>query len=194
MSEYTSTCRKLSALSLAFMAAIVLASCERIGDASVDRSDGAYSKIEGRNDQNATKHICGTQKRANFCPTDFTRLAVLPSAADGKEIWILGYLAIDGGQVALFATEDDYLEMQYGRSIRVQGGREQLVDLFTRFGYKKVRLRGKFRSNSFDDSNNDRLGEILPPISGKLVVRRGVTEEAKDIGVDLDFLQKSKPD
>ena len=92
-------------------------------------------------------HVCGSSlRRQDFCPTDFERLAVSPISADGKKVWILGYLAIDNGQVVIFATEEDFLDLQYGRSISVHGTREQLVKLFSEFGYKKVRISGQFRA------------------------------------------------
>lgn len=75
--------------------------------------------------------------------------------------------------------------MQYGRSVRVLGSREQLEELFAEFGYKKVRLRGKFRANTYDDPRNDRLGDLSSPVTGKLVLPRSEMEGVQDIRVDM---------
>src|SRR5690554_3839988 len=148
---------KLAWLVIISMLAPVLVACERESEVIASSGDvGIVAKSD--NPPSWRGHVCGlSSERVEFCPTDFTRLAAHPLAANGKEIWIVGYLAVDGGQVALFATEEDYMDMQYGRSVRVLGSREQLEEIFSEFGYKKVRLRGEFRANTFNDPRNDRL-------------------------------------
>lgn len=166
-------------------AALSSSSCTNEFDDNVGHTGVKVDAI----DASRNGHVCGqSQDRKRFCPTDFTRLAAAPAAADGKEIWILGYLGIDGGQVALFASEEDFLNMEYGRSIGVQGTRVQLESLFNDFGYKKTRLKGMFRANSYDDPRNDRLGELFPPVTGRLVEQRNSLEGAQDIKVDVRLL------
>ncbi|MEN5118214.1 hypothetical protein ABE488_12920 [Luteimonas sp. TWI662] len=168
-----------------------------IAACSQESKEGSSVKLDPgisakeRNQRDWGGHVCGlSRERAEFCPTDFIRLASYPLAADGKEIWIIGYLAVDGGQVALFASEEDYLDMQYGRSIRVLGTREQLEGILSEFGYKKVRLRGRFRANSFDSIKNDRLGDLLSPVTGRVVSPRSGMEGIQDIRVDVRDQQR----
>lgn len=177
---------RLAGLAIILMLAPVLVACDQESKDAVLSGADVGTDAKADNQRNRSGHVCGlSSERMEFCPTDFIRLAAYPSAADGKEVWILGYLAVDGGQVALFATEDDYLDMQYGRSVRVLGSREQLEEVVAEFGYKKVRLRGKFRANSYDDPKNDRLGDLLSPVAGKLVLPRSEMEGVQDIRVDI---------
>lgn len=172
--------------------AITLSSCMTEHDDDVEHSRAKDNVIDVAVSHGSRDgHVCGqSQDRKKFCPTDFTRLAAAPFAAEGKEIWILGYLGIDGGQVALFASEEDFLNMEYGRSIQVQGTRAQLESLINEFGYKKTRLKGIFRANSYDDPGNDRLGELLPPVTGRLVEQRNSLEGVQDIKVDVHLLNQ----
>jgi hypothetical protein len=178
--------RKAKGLVVFFLLALILSACKQRNENSASSVDVSGIALETGNQRSWSRHVCGiSPERMEFCPTDFTRLATYPIAADGKEVWILGYLAIDGGHVVLFATEEDYLDMQYGKSIRVLGSREQLEEIFTELGYRKVRLKGKFRANSFDDPRNDRLGELLSPVIGQPVFARSDMEGVRDIRVDV---------
>lgn len=136
-------------------------------------------------------HVCGASVARNeFCPTDFVRLAAAPMSADGKELWILGYLVVDGGEVALFASEHAYKNMEYGRSIRIEGSRSDLASLISHSGYQWVRIAGKFRANSFQDPKNDRLGTIVPPVEARHARPRADEREGiDDILVGSEYLQ-----
>jgi len=163
-----------------------LAECGQTIESGEPSRDYAELSADAGDQSIRARHICGaSSERMDFCPTDFIRLAVDPLAADGKEVWIIGYLAVDGGQVVLFASEEDFLDMQHGRSIRLVGSREQLEGVVSEFGYKKVRLGGKFRANDYADPKNDRLGDLLPPVTGRIVLPRSEKEGVQDIRVDV---------
>lgn len=132
------------------------------------------------------KHICGiSPPRRDYCPTDFTRLAVDPAAASQKEMWILGYLAVDDGAVVLYENESAYRYMEYGKSIRIEGAREDLSELASSFGYRVVRIGGTFHANSYTDPRDDRLGRLVGPLRVREAqVRLGEREGPTDIALE----------
>lgn len=167
--------------------AFLMSGCEYKSENSTDATEAPVYMVSSSDLRKWVGHVCGlSMERAKYCPTDFVRLGSSPRAADGKEVWILGYLAIDNRQLVLFATEEDYLDMQYGRSIRLRGTREQLARIFSEFGNKKVRLGGVFRANHYDDPGNDRLGDLMWPISGSVASPREDLGGIDDIGVDIE--------
>lgn len=176
-------------VSIYFLSAICLSSV--ITGCAGEREGEAISGIEDSTARRGLAgHVCGlSMARDQYCPTDFVRLASSPLAADGKELWILGYLAVDDGQVALFASEQDYLYMQHGRSVRLRGTRDQLVHIFSKYGNRMVRLGG-VRANDYNMEENDRLGDLLWPITIKAALPREYVGGVDDIRVDLDDLQE----
>lgn len=178
-----------SAAGMLWLSIFLLASCNMEQDkpeVGVDRSAS-----EARVDASKTNHVCGASlARRDFCPTDFVRLASSPASANEKQLWIIGYLAVDGGQVALFSSERAYMNMEYGRSIRVEGSRSDLSSLVSQFGYQMVRLAGEFHANSFEDPKNDRLGVLLPPVEARRAqTRMGPREGVDDIRVGSEYEQ-----
>jgi hypothetical protein len=132
--------------------------------------------------------VCTLERRKNWCETDFLRLSTNPYSAKGKHLRITGFLAVDNGIVALFASEEDYKSMERGRSIEVRGSREELVKLFSEFGYKKVRLEGTFGID-LHTRRGGWLGVLLPPHAGTEVHPREAREGVEDIAVDVGFIE-----
>lgn len=173
-------CLNLVTPVLMFGLMLSLASC------TIDSAeDGGSAEVRQSSGFPVRDHICGASPpRRDYCPTDFVRLAVDPTAAGQKEIWILGYLVVDDGEVVLYANEDAYRNMEYGRSIRVEGPQEELSELISDFGYRSVRLGGTFYANSYSDPRDDRLGHIVSPVKAKEAqVRLGEREGAGDIAI-----------
>ena len=129
--------------------------------------------------------------RANWCGVDFTRLAAHPRTVSGKRLFILGYLAVDGGIVSLFARKEDYIRLEYGRSLEVGGDRHDLVALIQAHGNSYVRLEGTYRLPELGPSRSGRLGTLEPPIEAFEFQPRAFEQGPEDIGVRVRYLDES---
>lgn len=125
--------------------------------------------------------------RANWCAADFTRLAAHPEALVGKRIFILGYLAVDGGVVSLFASEEDYLRMEEGRSLEIGGNRSDLSALFEAHGNRYVRIEGTYEFPPVGRGRSARLGVLEPPIVARAFHPRARTQGVDEILVRIRY-------
>ena len=109
---------------------------------------------------------CSTRKDGrSWCLMDFFRLASMPHLFDGETIYLTGFLAIDGGSLVLYSSEEDFQYRQPWRSLRIRGSANQIEAIAQGHLYQYVRLEGSFDSNDRADIESGRLGSMLPPVS-----------------------------
>jgi hypothetical protein len=130
------------------------------------------------------KFMCA---RADWCEVDFTRLAAHPEVLIGKRVFILGYLGIDHGVVSLFATQDDFLRMQSGRSLEIAGSRRDLSALVETHGNQYVRIEGTYQFPPLGRGRSGRLGTLVPPLIAREFHARSSEQAMDDISVRVQY-------
>jgi hypothetical protein len=129
--------------------------------------------------------------RADWCGVDFTRLAAHPEVLVGKRIFILGYLSVDHGVVSLFASEEDYVRMEAGRSLEIGGNRRNLSALVEAHGNKYVWIEGTYEFPHVGRGRSARLGSLIPPIVAREFQARSLEQGADDILVRVRYPDES---
>lgn len=125
--------------------------------------------------------------RVDWCGVDFTRLAAHPEVLVGKRVFILGYLSVDRGVVSLFASEEDYLRMEEGRSLEIGGNRRELSALVEAHGNKYVRIEGTYEFPPIGRGRSARLGALVPPIMVREFHARSIDQGVDDILVRVRY-------
>lgn len=128
----------------------------------------------------------------NWCALDFTRLSVNADAIQARRLYILGYLAIDQGNLVLYADELDYSHGERGRSLQIMGKRDELRNLALQYGYKYIRLEGTFDQKVGSVRQSGRLGAMHPPFEVVPLVPRAGRETTDDLSVHITYMPPSK--
>lgn len=128
----------------------------------------------------------------NWCALDFTRLAAHPMTIQGKKLFVLGYVAIDRGNLVLYATESDYALGENGRSLQVMGRRAELEELFAEYGNRYVRIEGTFDSTLSSVQHAGRIGALHPPFHTAPWEARTQREGIDNLAVHISYLSPEK--
>ncbi|MBB5676594.1 hypothetical protein ABQ039_019225 [Xanthomonas sp. WHRI 6108] len=95
------------------------------------------------------------------CFTTFDRLSEKPGDYDGKVILISGYLVVDRGALSIYSNELDYAHMIFqGNVIIISGPESTQEKVFRNFGYRYVRIQGRFRKSVDPLYRRYEVGEI----------------------------------
>ena len=143
----------------------------------------------GLSSQERLERECSSAIRFHkICDISFARLIAQPEAYHGRVVSIVGFLAIDNGDLTLYASEGDYERQVDGASVRVLvpdpiGARSIQEKLY---GY--VDVDGFFDANAFT-SDHPRLGEItaiggLGTMTRRPVREREIYIHVEDLGLD----------
>ncbi|MGY0799871.1 hypothetical protein ACW7G0_12560 [Lysobacter sp. A286] len=132
---------------------------------------------------------CSNRDGRLRCSLDFNALGAHREQLRGADIYILGYLAIDDRTVSLFASENDYANMERAQSVEVRAGRDELVRMFSEHGYSYVRLSGTFDIDESRRRPDGRLGMLRPPFDTVPLRPRADKENINDIGVHISEVQ-----
>ena len=125
-----------------------------------------------------------------WCHLDFVRLATMARLFNGETIYLTGYLVVDSGSLALYASEEDFRYKQLWRSVRIRGDIEELNAVAAGHLYQYVRLEGTFNSKDRIDLEAGRLGTLLPPFAVRLAEVENDRPSIDDIRLDSRDLNK----
>lgn len=123
------------------------------------------------------------------CPVWFARLAAQPEKYHGRVVNIVGFLAVDFGELAIYASESDYEHRIDGASIRVKVSEPEAAKFIQQKLYSSVRVIGYFDATEFT-KERPRLGLItaiggLASVDDRRIEReREIYIRAEDLGLD----------
>ncbi|MBB2806656.1 hypothetical protein FHR59_003850 [Xanthomonas arboricola] len=95
------------------------------------------------------------------CFTTFDRLSKNPNDYDGNVVLISGYLVIDRGALSIYSNEIDYAHMIFQDNVIIISAPESVQEkAFKEFGYRYVRIQGRFRKSVDPLYRRYEVGEI----------------------------------
>lgn len=131
---------------------------------------------------------CSLRREGKYwCNIDFVRLANNSKDLDGQDVLITGFLAIERGDLAVYATEQDYDYKQLWRSVRIRGSSEQLKSVAAENLYRYVRIEGKYIASDVLDLRSGRLGSLVQPVSVARALPLPVTERPTIDEILIDY-------
>lgn len=180
---------KTDLLAVCMMSAIFLGACSK-PSGSLTEHGGAARAPYGTPRSIAADTVCSLASRSiDFCQTDFVRLASNTKGADGKNIWIVGFLAVDSRQLVLYANRDAFELVENGQSILIRSNYSNLVQLRSEYGNQEVRIRGTFRAAQRNSPDSSRLGTLQGKLFVKRAERRSVANPTEGLVVPIEDLE-----
>lgn len=165
---------------------ILLVACGGSGDSFGECDDNAVGVSHGSPPPDVANTVCSLARGSkNFCQTDFARLPSNTKEVDGKEIWILGFLAVDDRQLVLYASKDAYEFVENGQSILLRSSYSNLMRLLEEYGNEVVRVRGTFRAARRNSPDSSRLGTLEGELYVKRAERRSMTDPKEGLVVPI---------
>lgn len=135
---------------------------------------------EGESSDRAVHVLCARRIRTQpTCNVDFARLAAVYPLISSLRMSITGYLAVDNGVLALFATEQDYRNYVVSRSIQIRIHSKEEAQPFTNMMYTYVNIDGVYSKDFQSNNIQGRLGYMHSPVRVYKVDQRRV-----DLGID----------
>ncbi len=124
--------------------------------------EGVFQKFSDE----AERALCAkVSPRQSVCFTDFTRLGAFYPFLENIEISITGYLVVDGGLLALYASEQDYQSYVRSRSVEIRVYDEAERDQFSGMLYRNVNIRAVYSKDFESNNKRGRLGFLRAPFS-----------------------------
>ena len=120
------------------------------------------------------------------CPVWFARLAAQPEKYHGRVVNVVGFLAVDFGELVIYASESDYEHRIDGASIRVKVPEPEAAKFIQQKLYSYVRVIGYFDATDFT-KERPRLG-LITAIGGLTSVDDRRIERERDIYIRAEEL------
>lgn len=155
----------------------------RVGDLT---ADAQYAGAVVSSDE-IVGILCARRIRSQpVCNVDFPRLAAFYPYVDQLEVSITGYLVVDNGMLALYATELDYRNQVRGRSIELRIGSKEDLRLFPKLLYRYVNVSGVYSWDFRSNNVRGRLGLMRGPFAAYMIDTRRVDQGIDEILFSVD--------
>lgn len=131
--------------------------------------------------------LCARRIRSQpVCNVDFARLAAFYPYIGDLRMSITGYLVVDNGMLALYATELDYRNQVRGRSIELRIGGEEDLRLFEHLLYRYVNVDGVYSRDFRSNNVRGRLGLMRNPFRAYVIDPRHVDQGIDEVLFSID--------
>lgn len=134
-----------------------------------------------------------SQDGENICLTTFDSIHSNLNGYDKKTVVLNGYLVIDQGVLSLYANQEAYQHrMVEGNIIIIRAPSNVQNDVFNKYGYRHVRIYGKFHANESSPLSRHEMGFIKEELNVSQLPDRSeaaAREDWSDIKINIDDLK-----